>query len=92
MACFQLLFYWLNSFLQRKQCSFYWLISLEQSKHLLVKSFMNGNARKVEGVSTRKTSKFECTIMENAKVRPCKFREILTLILWPFSKDYKFIA
>jgi hypothetical protein len=53
---------------------------------------MNGNARKVEGVSTRKTSKFECTIMENAKVRPCKFREILTLILWPFSKDYKFIA
>jgi hypothetical protein len=60
---------------------------LEQSKHLLVESFTNGNARKIEGVPAGKTSKFECTIMENAKVRQCKFREILTLILWPFSKD-----
>jgi len=38
------------------------------------------------------TSKFECTNAENAKVRTRKFREILTLVLWPLSKDYKFIA
>jgi hypothetical protein len=47
---------------------------------------MNGNPQKIEGVSTGKTSKFECTITENAKVRTCKFREILTLVLWPFIK------
>jgi hypothetical protein len=52
---------------------------------------MNGNAHKIKGVSSSKTSKFKCTIVVNAKVRTCKFREILTLILWPFRKDYKFI-
>jgi hypothetical protein len=51
---------------------------------LFVESFTNGNARKIEGVSASETS--------NGKVRTYKFREILTLILWPFSKDYKFIA
>jgi hypothetical protein len=56
---------------------------------LLVKSFTNENPHKIEGVYTGKTSKFECTITENAKVRACKFREILTLILWPFIKTIK---
>jgi hypothetical protein len=50
---------------------------------------MNGTAHTIEGVSAGETSKFKCTVMENAKVRPCKFREIVTVILWPFSKDYK---
>jgi hypothetical protein len=30
--------------------------------------------------------------MENTKVRTRKFREILTLILWPLSIHYKFIV
>jgi hypothetical protein len=59
---------------------------------LLVESFSDGNARKIKGVSAGKTSKFECTSAENAKVRTCKFREILTLFLWPFNKDCKFIV
>jgi hypothetical protein len=59
---------------------------------LLVESFTNGNVHKIKGVSAGKTSKFECTIAENTKVRTHKFREILTLILWPFRKDYKFSA
>jgi len=59
---------------------------------LLVENFMNGNARKIDGVSASETSKFKCTVMESAIVRTCKFREILTLIVWPFSKDYKFIS
>jgi len=59
---------------------------------LLVESVTNGNAHKIEGVSASKTSKFEYTIIEKAKVRPCKFREILTLILWPFSEGCNFIA
>jgi hypothetical protein len=53
---------------------------------------MNGNAPKIEGVSAGETLKFGCTIAEDAKVRTNKFREFLTLILWPFSKHYKFIA
>jgi len=53
---------------------------------------MNGNVCKIEGVSASKTSKFGCTITEDAKVRTCKFREFLTLILWPFRKHYKFIV
>ena len=48
---------------------FYLLILLDQSYHLLVQSFMNGNARKIEGVSASKTSKFRCKITEDAKVR-----------------------
>jgi hypothetical protein len=48
--------------------------------------------RKIEGVSASEITKFECTMTENAKVRTSKFREILTLILWLFNKDYKFIA
>jgi len=51
---------------------------------------MNGNAHKIEGVSASETSKFGCTVTEDAKVRTRKFREFLTLILWPFSKYYKF--
>jgi hypothetical protein len=42
---------------------------------------MNGNACNIEGVSCGETSKFECTIVENAKVRTHEFGEILTLIL-----------
>jgi hypothetical protein len=53
---------------------------------------MKGNACKIEGITAGKTSKFGCTIAEDAKVRTHKFREFLTLILWPFSKHYKFIA
>jgi hypothetical protein len=53
---------------------------------------MNGTARKIEGVSAGQTTKFECTIAVNAKVRIHKFRDILTLFLWPFSKDCLFIA
>jgi hypothetical protein len=53
---------------------------------------MNGNARKIKRVSAFETSKFECIIAENTKVRTCKFREILTLILRPLNKDYKFVA
>jgi hypothetical protein len=45
---------------------------------------------KIKGVSVSETSKLEGTIAENAEVRKCKFREILTLILWSFSTDYKF--
>jgi hypothetical protein len=66
--------------------------SLDQSQHLLAESFTNGYAHKTEGVSANETSKFKCTIIENAKVRTHKFREIITLNLWPFSKDHKFIA
>jgi len=58
---------------------------------LLAESFTNGNARNIEGVSAGETSKFKCKITENAKVRAHKCMEILTLILWHFSKDYKFI-
>jgi hypothetical protein len=53
---------------------------------------MNGDVHKIEGVSASETAKLEPTIAENAKVRKCKFREILTLILWPFSTDCKFIV
>jgi hypothetical protein len=53
---------------------------------------MNENACKIEGVTISETSKFRCTVAEDAKVRTCIFREFLTLILWPFSKHYKFIA
>ena len=53
---------------------------------------MNGDVRKIEGVSAGETSKFKFTVMEDAKVRKCNVREILTLILWPFSTDYKFIV
>jgi len=42
---------------------------------LLAKSFTNGNAHKIDGVSVGETSKFKCTITENAKVRTRKFRE-----------------
>jgi hypothetical protein len=42
---------------------------------------MNANAHKIKEVSAGKTSKFTCTIAENAKVRTRKFREILTLVL-----------
>jgi len=59
---------------------------------LLVGSFSDGNARKIKGVSAGGTSKFECTVVENAKVKTCKFREILTLFLWPFSNDCEFIV
>jgi len=30
--------------------------------------------------------------VENAKVGTYKFREMLTLIVWPFIKGYKFIS
>jgi hypothetical protein len=53
---------------------------------------MNGDACKINGVSASETSKFECIIAENAKVRKHVFREILTQMLWPFIRDYKFIA
>jgi hypothetical protein len=53
---------------------------------------MNENAREIEGVTVSETPKFRCTIAEDAKVRTHKFKEFLTLILWPFSKHYKFIA
>jgi len=46
----------------------------------------NGNMHKTEGVSAGETSKFECTVTGNAKVRTHKFREMLTLILRPCSK------
>jgi hypothetical protein len=59
---------------------------------LLVESFSDRNACKIKGVSAGVTSVFECTIAENAKVETCKFREILTLFLWPFSNDCKFIV
>jgi len=52
---------------------------------------MNGNAHKIDGVSVGETSKFKCTIPENANARTRKFREILTVILWHFSKNYKLI-
>jgi len=53
---------------------------------------VNGNVRKIDGLSAGETSKFESTVVENTTVRSCQFREILTLIVWPFSKDYKFIS
>jgi len=59
---------------------------------LLVESFSDVNARKIKGVSTGRTSKYECTIAENAKLKTCKSRENLTLFLWPFSNDCKFIV
>jgi hypothetical protein len=55
---------------------------------LLLKSFTNGTACKIEGVSAGKTAKFYCTIAVNAKVKIHKFRDFLTLFLWPFYKDY----
>jgi len=55
---------------------------------LLVKSFTNGTAHKIAGVSAAKTAKFKSTTAVNAKVRIHKFMDILTLFLWPFSKDY----
>jgi hypothetical protein len=67
------------------------LISLDQSLLLLVENFKNGNVRKIKGVSASETSKFKCSIAEKAKVGTRKFREIFTLHLWPYSKDYKFI-
>jgi hypothetical protein len=66
--------------------------SLDQSYHLIVNSFTYRNAHKITGISAVNTSKFKCTIVENAKVRMHKFRDILTLILQPFSKDHKFTA
>jgi hypothetical protein len=39
---------------------------------LLTESFTNGVAHKMEGVVACKTLKFECSIMENAKVRKHK--------------------
>jgi hypothetical protein len=42
---------------------------------------MNGNVHKIKAVFAGKTSKFICTIAENAKVGTHKFREILTLVL-----------
>jgi hypothetical protein len=36
-------------------------------KMLVVESFTNGNALKIEGVSASETSKCECTIMEKQK-------------------------
>jgi membrane protein YdbS with pleckstrin-like domain len=36
-------------------------------------SFTSGNAHKIEGVSASETSKFKCTIAENAEVRTGKF-------------------
>jgi len=65
---------------------------LDQSQHLTVNSFTYGNAHKIMGISAISTSKFRCTIVENAKMRMHKFRDILTLILMPFSKYHKFIA
>jgi len=53
---------------------------------------MYGNAHKITGISAVSTSKFKCTIVENAKMRMHKFKDILTLILQPFSKYHKFIA
>jgi len=47
---------------------------------------MYGNAHKITEISAVNTSKFKCTNVENTKVRMCKFRDILTLILQPFSK------
>jgi phage shock protein PspC (stress-responsive transcriptional regulator) len=55
---------------------------------LLVKSFTNGTARKIEGVCAGKAGKFKSTIAVNAKVRILKFGDILTVFLHPFSKDY----
>jgi len=46
----------------------------------------------MEGVSASETQKLECTIAENAEVRTCKCKEILTLILCPFSKEYELIT
>jgi hypothetical protein len=63
LDCFQPLFYWLNSFLQWNQFTFYWLSSLKQS----FESFTYGNAYKIERVSADKSSKFKCTIVENAR-------------------------
>jgi hypothetical protein len=55
---------------------------------LLVKSFTNGTACKIEGVCAGKTAKFDSTIVGTAKVRILKFGDVLTLFLCPCSKDY----